>query len=147
MTGTHVTHPDLVLVSVGANDATHVTGRDAFRARYEEALRALPKGTTTRVVLLGVPDMGSPPRLAQPLRALVGWRGRALDAEVRAVAAAAGATYVDVEGETGPAFRRHPDRYFAADRYHPSADGYALWADAVIAALGRPDRRPSPGVP
>jgi lysophospholipase L1-like esterase len=125
--------PDLVLISVGANDTIHLTGRGAFRHTYEELLRALPPGV--RVVLLGVPDMGAIPRFAQPLRAVAGWRGRNLDAEVRRVAADAGAIYADIAGPTGPPFRRHPDRYFAADDFHPSDAGYGLWADAVLKVL------------
>ena len=132
--------PARVYVSVGANDVTHLTSQDDFARGYRALLRALPDEAD--VVVLGVPDMGAPPRLAQPLRAIAGFRGRQLDALVRDAVADAKAdrsgstTYVDIAGPTGPPFRRDPDRYFAADRYHPSADGYELWADAVLAAVG-----------
>ena len=125
--------PELILISVGANDTIHLTGRGAFRHTYEQLVRALPSGVP--VVLLGVPDMGAIPRFAQPLRAVSGWRGRNIDAEVRRVAAATGAVYVDIAGPTGPLFRRHPDRYFAADDFHPGDAGYGLWADAVVTVL------------
>lgn len=125
--------PDLVLISVGANDTIRLTGRGAFRRTYEKVIRALPAGVP--VVLLGVPDMGAIPRFAQPLRAVAGWRGRHLDAEVRRVAAATGAVYADIAGPTGPLFRRNPGRYFAADDFHPSDAGYGLWADAVLKVL------------
>ena len=125
--------PDLVLISVGANDTVHLTGRGAFRRTYKKVIRALPDGAG--VILLGVPDMGSIPRFAQPLRAVAGWRGRNLDADIRRVAAGTGAIYVDIAGPTGPPFRRHPDRYFAADDFHPSDAGYRLWADAVLKVL------------
>lgn len=125
--------PDLVLISVGANDTIHLTGRGAFRHTYEEVVRALPKGVA--VVLLGVPDMGAIPRFAQPLRAVAGWRGRNLDAEVRRVAKATGAVYADIAGPTAPPFRRDPGRYFAADDFHPSDAGYGLWAGAVLKVL------------
>lgn len=125
--------PDIVLISVGANDTTHLTRRDAFRRRYEGLLRVLPR--RSRVVLLGVPDMGSPPRLAQPLRAVAGWWGRRLDEEVARVARDGGASYVDIAGRTGQAFRRDTRRYFSADEFHPSDAGYLLWADAVMEVL------------
>lgn len=125
--------PRLILISVGANDTIHLTGRGTFRHTYEKLIRALPPGVP--VVLLGVPDMGAIPRFAQPLRAVAGWRGRNLDAEVRRVAAGTGSVYVDIAGPTGPPFRRHPDRYFAADDFHPSDAGYGLWADAVLKVL------------
>jgi lysophospholipase L1-like esterase len=129
------TRPDLVLISVGANDTVHLTGRGAFRHTYEQVVRALPAGVP--VVLLGVPDMGAVPRFAQPLRAVSGWRGRNLDAEVRRVAVATGAVYADIAGPTGPPFRHDPGRYFAADDFHPDDAGYGLWAQAVLRVLRR----------
>jgi lysophospholipase L1-like esterase len=126
--------PTIVFVSVGANDAVHLTSTSAFRRDYRRLLSRLP-GSVRRVVLLGVPDMGAPPRLAQPLRALTGWRGRAMDREVEALARARQLVYVDIAGTTGPAFRRDPGHSFARDHYHPSDAGYALWADAVARAL------------
>ncbi len=122
----------VVFVSVGANDATHLTGSESFTSSYRKVLGGLPADTC--VVLLGVPDLGSAPRLAQPLRAVAGWRGRFLDRRVRELARESGATYVDIGGATGPAFRR--DRaLFSRDGYHPSDAGYGLWAGAVTAAM------------
>lgn len=125
--------PDVVLVSIGANDVVHLSSRDVFRSTYDELVAAIPEGTL--LVLLGVPDMGAPPRYLQPLRGIAALRGRQLDGVSRAVARDAGAVYVDIAGETGPTMRSDTDRYFAEDRYHPSDDGYALWATAVVEQL------------
>jgi len=126
--------PDVVLVTVGANDASHLTPRRRFARHYRELVRGLPGGTTT--VLLGVPDMGGAiPRRVQPLRAFSEWRGRCLDGEIRLIARDAGAVYVDIAGQTGPAFRRYRERLYAEDRYHPDDAGYRLWAEAVIERL------------
>jgi lysophospholipase L1-like esterase len=126
--------PTVVFITVGANDTTHFTSRGAFRRDYERVLAGLPP-TVRRIVILGVPDMGAPPRLAQPLRAVAGWRGRSLDIDVRHLAARTPrAVYVDIAGKTGPAFRAHPATYFARDRFHPNDAGYALWARAVAEA-------------
>lgn len=126
--------PDVVFISVGANDTVHLTGRLSFERRYRTLVEALPDDA--EVVVLGVPDMGSIPRLAQPLRALAGWRGRQLDQVVQELAAATGAAYVDIAGATGPAFRAEPDRFYAGDRYHPSDEGYRRWAEAVLDVVG-----------
>ena len=125
--------PDRIYVSVGANDVTHLTRAGDFRVDYRDLLARLPKGVP--VTVLGIPDMGAPPRLAQPLRAIAGFRGGQLDEVVRSVADAQrpdDAVYVDIAGRTGRSFRDDPDRYFAGDRFHPSAAGYRLWADAVL---------------
>jgi lysophospholipase L1-like esterase len=127
-------HPTVVFITVGANDTTHLTSRSAFRRDYGRLLAGLPSGVRT-IVLLGVPDMGAPPRLAQPLRAAAGWRGRMLDADVRHLAARTPkVVYVDIAGKTGPSFRQHPRTYFAPDRFHPNDAGYGLWARAVAQA-------------
>ena len=122
--------PDVVFVSVGANDVTHLTSRADFEACYRRLVAGLPG--SVEVVLLGVPDMGAIPRLAQPLRGVAGFRGDQLDDVVRQVTADTGNTYVDIAAETGPPFRRDPERFFAADRFHPSDDGYRRWAEAVL---------------
>ena len=129
--------PDAIFISVGANDATHLSSTDDFRDNYGRLLDALPAGVP--IVALGVPDMGAPPRLAQPLRAFAGWRGRLLDRVIRDLTKRPGVTYVDIAGPTGSSFRRDPDRYFAGDHFHPSGAGYGLWTKAVIEAW-----RPSP---
>ena len=125
--------PEILVVSVGANDATHLMGAGTYRRRWRRLVP--PRGAT--LIVLGIPDMGSPPRLAQPLRALVGWRARRLDRfGARWLAGRGSATYVDIARRTGPAFRDDPGRYFARDRYHPNDAGYRLWADAIVARLG-----------
>ena len=123
---------EVVFISVGANDTTHLTSTESFSSAYRKLVAGVPAAAC--VVLLGVPDMGSPPRLAQPLRAVAGWRARRLDDEIRSLARSSGATFVDIAGTTGPAFRR--DRSLSAsDGYHPAPAGYALWAGAVTSAM------------
>ncbi|MBV9951347.1 MAG: hypothetical protein JO291_05320 [Acidimicrobiia bacterium] len=124
---------DVVVVDVGCNDVTHLTKVGDFRRRYEEVLDRLPDGVPT--VVLGLPDMGAPIRLAQPLRLIAGERAGTLDRQISELARRRGFRYVDIAGRTGPPFRREPGRYFSADLYHPSDEGYALWADAVVPAV------------
>jgi lysophospholipase L1-like esterase len=126
--------PDLVVISVGANDVTHLTTADTFYRAYAKVLDELPDRAD--VVLLGVPDMGAPPRLAQPLRYVAGVRGGTLDAEVHGLARTRDLGYVDIAGGTGPAMRRDPG-LFSADRYHPDTDGYRLWADEIVPVVRR----------
>lgn len=71
----------MIFLSVGANDAMHLTHRTTFRHEYRILLSRLPPGCP--VVVLGVPVMGALPRLRQPLRALAGWRSRSLDGVLR----------------------------------------------------------------
>lgn len=129
--------PDLILISVGANDVTHLTSPGSFTASYRLLVGQLP--VTARVVVLGVPDMGAPPRLLQPLRAVAGWRGRQLEGALRHLADELGLEYVDIAGRTGRSFRSDPARLFSPDGYHPNDAGYGLWA-AEVAKVLEPNR-------
>ena len=119
----------LVVVLVGANDATHATGLDSVRRDLETAVRRLR--TSGRQVVVGTcPDLGAARALPRPLREVVAWRGRAVaEAEEEGVSAA-GAVAVDLAALTGPAFRADPAT-LSSDRYHPSDAGYRLWAAAL----------------
>jgi lysophospholipase L1-like esterase len=120
--------PDIVAISVGANDVTHLTRSRTFQHQYRALLDGLPSGVA--VVALGIPDMGSPPRLHQPLRAITGAQGRRLDAVIKAEAVSRRVAYVDIAGGTGPQFRADHG-LFAGDGYHPNDRGYEVWAKVV----------------
>lgn len=126
---------EVVVVQIGANDVIHLTGLDEFAESYGKLLDRVTSVGAEHVLALGIPAFGTSPRFLQPLRAIVGWRGERLDERIREAAAARGVTYVDVAGNTAGDFGDDPDRYHASDDFHPSDDGYALWADAVLKAL------------
>ena len=79
---------DLAVVVLGVNDVLRLRGARAWRERVVRVLGALEPhlGPGGRVVLAGVPDLGSFPALPQPLRAVLGWHSRALDRQLRRLA-------------------------------------------------------------
>ncbi len=125
--------PDLVFVGMGANDVTHATSLDAIREDSDAILSRL-ETTGATVVVAGPPDMRAPAFL-EPLRSIAGWRGRVVAAAIEGVAEERGVTTVELARVTGPLFAKDPDRYHSTDDFHPSADGYALWADAIYPVL------------
>jgi lysophospholipase L1-like esterase len=84
----------------------------------------------------------------QPLRAVAAWQGRRVGAAERAAATQAGAVTVDLAALTGAAFR-NDQGLLASDGYHPSAAGYALWAQVLApkVATAAGVRRSGPGMP
>jgi lysophospholipase L1-like esterase len=122
--------PDVAVVLIGANDATHLTRLDDLRRDVADAVRRLRESGAT-VVVGSCPDMGSATAFLPPLRHVVAWEGRRVGAATREAAGEAGGVTVDIGAETGPAFRADPDRYLSTDRFHPSAEGYALWAASL----------------
>ena len=125
--------PEVAIILVGANDATHLTALGPVRRDLGEAVRRL-REAGARVVVGTCPDLGGATAFPQPLRALAAWRGRAVGAAERFAVRSAGGVAVDLAAETGPAFRARPEVMLSADRFHPSDAGYALWADALTPA-------------
>jgi len=120
-------HPDVVLLAAGANDVTHLTSIRAMRRSLLDivhGLRAANGGVV--IVLTGSPDMGAPPRVPWLLRPVAAWRTRAVNRMFVDVARAEGLTLAPIAEESGPLFRKDHS-YFAADRFHPNARGYAVW--------------------
>lgn len=125
--------PDLVMVSVGANDVARLTPGPRFSAGYEEMLRRLHG---IPVTVLSIPDMGSALLLAEPLRSIAGLRARRLDRRIRTVVARTDhVDYIDIATRPAGVPRRAVSAFLAADRYHPNAAGYGVWATLIAAQL------------
>lgn len=125
-------HPDLALVSVGANDALRGTPVARFEAEMTEILGRLA-AATYGVGVSGIGDLGTVPRLPTLARGIGRVRGRSLD---RATLRAASRFPNVVKGQAwGPAWRifeeGDPAIVFAPDRFHASAVGHATFAAAV----------------
>ncbi len=126
--------PDVALVLIGANDATHLTGLSDVERDVRDAVRRL-RDAGVAVVVGTCPDMGSATVFARPLREIVALQGRRVAEASRRGTHDAGGVAVDIGAATGHAFRSDPKRYLSSDSFHPSADGYALWADALADAV------------
>jgi len=125
--------PDIAVLLVGADDATRGTPRSAVRHNLTDAVRRL-RAVDVRVVVGTCPDLGAVRAFAQPLRLLVAWQGRRVAAASAAATRSAGGVAVDLAALTGPVFRADPGT-FSEDRFHPSADGYRLLAEALLPAV------------
>ncbi|MCW6005335.1 SGNH/GDSL hydrolase family protein [Micromonospora sp. CPCC 205371] len=127
--------PDVAVVLIGANDATSVRRPSEAAAYLGAAVRRL-RDAGVEVVVGTCPDLGAVRAVAPPLRQVVGWLGRRLArAQARAVLAAGG-TVVDLAAETGAVFRADAGT-LCYDGFHPSADGYRVWAHALLPAVIR----------
>jgi lysophospholipase L1-like esterase len=127
--------PDLVLLSVGANDVTHLSSVAAMRSRLLHVVRGLKIANPAAIIVLtGSPDMGAPPRIPALLRGLASRRTEAVNEMFRRVAAEEHLTFAPIADVTGPFFRK--DRsLFDTDRFHPNARGYATWIPVIDQAF------------
>ncbi|MEV0604441.1 SGNH/GDSL hydrolase family protein [Streptomyces sp. NPDC050315] len=142
--------PDVCVIMIGANDVTHRMPLAHSVRMLSEAVARL-RHAGSEVVVGTCPDLGTIEPVYQPLR----WVARRLS---RQLAAAQTIGVVENGGRTvslgdllGPEFEANPRELFSSDNYHPSAEGYATAAMAVLptlcAALGlwpEEEERPEP---
>lgn len=126
--------PDLAVILVGANDVTHRVPATIAVAHLATTVRAL-RAVGTRVVVGTCPDLGTVRPIAQPLRWLARRWSRQLAAAQTIAAVEAGAATVSLGDLLGPEFDAAPEEMFSADRFHPSAAGYAAAAAAMLPTL------------
>lgn len=125
--------PDVAVVLVGGNDAIHFGRPNEAAEHLAAAVRRL-RAVGVAVVVGTTPDLGAARAFPPPLRQLVGWQGRRLARAQAAATESAGGVPVDLAEQTGAVFRADAGTY-CHDGYHPSADGYRVWAHALLPAV------------
>jgi lysophospholipase L1-like esterase len=126
-------HPDVAVILVGTNDVLRLHRPGDSAAHLAAAVRRLVEAGAA-VVVGTCPDLGAVRAFAPPLRQLTGLLGKRM-ARVQALAVAqAGGVPVDLGTATGPVFRADSGT-LCRDGFHPSADGYRVWAHALYPAV------------
>lgn len=134
--------PQLVVLSVGVNDAVAGTPPARFKDNLRAVVDALSAARRARpaVVFGGIPPLDSFPALPWPLSRLLGDRARALQDAA-----------VELTGYRGLRVVVFPKRLeragFSRDGFHPGPEGCRVWAgwvaDGFTAALEELSGRPA----
>ncbi|MER6108662.1 SGNH/GDSL hydrolase family protein [Streptomyces hirsutus] len=131
--------PDICVIMVGANDVTHRMSPALSVRHLSAAVRRL-RTAGAEVVVGTCPDLGTIEPVRQPLRWLARRASRQLAAAQTIGTVEQGGRTVSLGDLLGPEFAANPRELFGPDSYHPSAEGYATAAMAVLptvcAALG-----------
>ncbi len=125
--------PDVAVVLIGGEDAIGFTAVDVVEAETAAALGRLTAAGAA-VVVGTCPDLAAARNFSRPLREIMAWSGRRVAAATERATVHAGGIPVDLATRTGGVFRADPGT-LSADGYHPSADGYQLWALALYPAV------------
>lgn len=126
--------PDLVFLSVGANDVIKGVPRRRFAMNLDRLVSEL-SATGAIVVQSGVGVMGSVPRLFPPLSSLMSRRAERFDRIHWDVAATHDTHVVDQRSDDTKVWYR--DRtLWAEDLFHVSAAGHARWAETTWRTVG-----------
>nr|WP_095873397.1 SGNH/GDSL hydrolase family protein [Streptomyces sp. TLI_235] len=125
--------PALAVIMIGANDVTRHSPAAQCVRHLGDAVRIL-RSTGCEVVVGTCPDLGTIKPVRPPLRWVARRLSRQLAAAQTIAVVEAGGRTVSLGSLLGPEFATRPE-LFAADRYHPSAQGYATAAMAMLPSL------------
>ncbi len=127
------TRPHAALVSVGSNDMLYGVPLRTFERNLEAIVTELLT-CTPAVLLSGVGDLGTIPRLPLVLTRMMRRRGRLADGVHRSIAARfAGVVKVPIRERCGDAFL--DPAIYSPDLLHVNAEGHRLWAAAAIPSI------------
>lgn len=128
---------DVVVTSIGVNDATAGTSLKTWQRRQQQLMTLLKEKFAVRHVLVSaVPPMHLFPALPQPLRWYMGLRAQRLNRSL------ARQLRNDTHGELVTADFPLEDGYMARDGFHPGPLAYAVWAAQLDRVLARRLRQP-----
>lgn len=118
---------DVVLVSIGANDAKNLLSLSSTIERFERLLDTLTSGHPGAILLFSsLPAFYLFDSLPQPLRSVIYAHSQAIERSVRPMIESRPHAFMS------PPPPRYTDTFFAVDRFHPSADGYRDWASFAL---------------
>lgn len=124
--------PDIAVLLVGVGDAMHFTQLVDVESYLSDAVRRL-RAAGSEVIVGTCPDLRAIRAIASPLREIVAWSGRRVAETSERATISGGGTPVDLAARTGGVSRADPGT-LCEDEFHPSADGYQLWALALYPA-------------
>jgi lysophospholipase L1-like esterase len=123
-------HPDVVTLMIGINDIRNFVPIETFKSNLASIVQNL-ETTDARVAVTSIPILSNPALVIAPYRWDFAWRTREFNAAITAVCTAPLCIFIDLSS-TDARFAS-PGAYYSADLFHPSALGYALWADILYA--------------
>jgi lysophospholipase L1-like esterase len=135
-------NPDLVTVGIGINDVGHGLTLDQFSKNYEEILSTLKEKTHAQIVVSNIPDVSSAPRIPSVMRNTYQQQIIQFSQRLEEIAKRHDVPVFDVYSITKDELPSHPE-CFSNDGFHPSDEGYELWAThmwpTVARAVGAPE--------
>jgi lysophospholipase L1-like esterase len=128
--------PDIVTVLVGVNDIHGNISKSDFKSNYEEILNRLALETTAKIYVVNLPFIGGTGLLRFPYNFYFDWQTKQFNEVIKNLSETYNAEYIDLYSQTVEEFKREGNHY-AADSFHPSAKGYAQWAQIIYDGINQ----------
>ena len=127
-------NPDLITLSVGANDIRVKNMPWKFEKNLRFILKTLKANTDATIVINSIPNFTHTSWVPVYLKPVVALAIKRFNQIIEKVAKEENILFVDLYDQTLLYARTYPEA-MASDNFHPSDFGYALWANSILHSL------------
>jgi acyl-CoA thioesterase-1 len=127
-------HPDLVTISVGANDMNKKIMPKKFTENLRLIIERLQKETDAKIVINNLPDFTKSSAISLTHRSLSKLVISKYNKGIEKVASESDVFFIDLHQHSRIYARYYPE-LIADDKFHPSDFGHALWANTIMTSI------------
>jgi len=128
--------PNVVTLLIGVNDIHGNVSKATFERNYGEILKQLNQNTSAKIYAISIPYIGSNTLFLPPYRLYFNHQTKEFNQVIKKLAADYQAHYIDIYTPTVNLFMKSGPQY-SVDSFHPSAEGYKLWAGIIYDSLSQ----------
>lgn len=126
--------PDIITISVGANDLRFGTLPRVFEKRLRNLIDRIHAETNAKVIINTIPDFSYAPKVPVFLRHVSRMGIKKYNDVIIKVAKEKKVIHIDLF-EHGTYYSQHFPEAIADDGFHPSNIGYAIWAREILSSM------------
>jgi len=128
--------PDIITILIGINDIHGLVAAAKFQNNYERILNRLDRETQAEIYAIAIPYLGSATLLLPPYNIYYDVQTGDFNAVIKNLGSQYRFHYIDLYTPTVKIFK-HNGPHYSADLFHPSAEGYAWWAQLIYDDINR----------
>lgn len=123
-------NPDIVTISIGANDATHLTDEQTIINNYKQIIQRLTNETSAKIYITNIANFNGARLLPLPFVKFIEWRSKQINPEIIALET----DRVKIINIHDFGWNNYPDKQvtYSFDHFHPSDIGYENWTNAFL---------------
>lgn len=124
--------PDIITLLIGVNDIHSLIPKEEFKKNYQQILETLTKETKSKIYLINIPFIGADNLILPPYNYYFDFQTKEFNKVIKDLANQYNLRYIDIYYPTATEFKK-ANLYYSKDLFHPSAEGYAFWANTIYA--------------
>ncbi len=139
-------NPNVATLLIGVNDIHNFVSKSEFQKNYEEIIKQLTTKTSAKIYLINIPYIGANTLILPPWNYYFDFKTNQFNKIIKNLATKYNLSYIDLYSPAKEEFN-HPtgdlpkgeksNSYYSKDLFHPSATGYALWANIIYANFNK----------